>query len=567
MPRVPKATPKVSDSLPWLIYVRVSTEEQTLGHSIQSQLSSCRAYAAHRGYVVGEEIVDAGMSAKNLNRPGIAKVMAALRDGTVRGCIAWRLDRVSRSVRDTQEIVDAVNEGGTELASVTEQLDTATPIGKFLLNFLASLAQWERETIASRVQMAKAYGAAQGWYTGGPVPAGMLVKRDGPHPVLVPDESCRAVVAQAWDWVLAGASLREVAQRFADAGVRRRGRRDWNPANVHDLLTSQQVTGKLVTAEKQQAVAAALKARDAFRASIAEAKRHNKPGHRAKRFSILTGLLRCPKCGGAMVAVTATGHGGTYPYYRCCLKVKRGCAQKDIRAEPVEAQAMRVVRQAVQSGAYADALRDELGRAREQLGAARLEVGRLEAERDALTARAAELGSMLDLPPKALAQALRGVGERLDAVTARLAELAGTVASASIDNRDLEEALACVRAGAEALGTKASPEDQATWLRSMISTIRPGDEFMDVDLYHPSSARRRGDTRQPLPAPRSGDGAAGSYTSTEWWGVADDIRTVKIRVSSEGIARPLPPPLPSGPGAPSAPRRPSSPPTPARLPS
>ena len=141
-------------SLPWIIYTRVSTDEQAAGGiSLDAQLASCRAYAIARGWTVGEEVVDGGFSAKDLRRPGAAKVLELYAQRKIAGVIVWRLDRLLRRVRDLVAILDAAGEHGG-LVSVTESLDTTTPMGRFVVHLLASIAQLERETVGQRVKMA-----------------------------------------------------------------------------------------------------------------------------------------------------------------------------------------------------------------------------------------------------------------------------------------------------------------------------------------------------------------------------------------------------------------------------
>jgi len=88
----------VTDTRPWLIYTRVSTDDQAeSGISLDAQLLACRAYCTAKGWTVTEDICDRGASASTLKRDGMQRVLARLTADDVAGEIAWRLNRMTRS--------------------------------------------------------------------------------------------------------------------------------------------------------------------------------------------------------------------------------------------------------------------------------------------------------------------------------------------------------------------------------------------------------------------------------------------------------------------------------------
>lgn len=136
-------------------YARVSTEEQAAsGLSIEAQRERIRAYCVARGWELADVIVDAGQSAKCLDRPGMAKVLRLMRERLVDGIVALKLDRLTRSVRDLHELLRTSDESKVALVSVTENLDTSSAGGRLMLNVLAAMAEWEREVIAERTSAA-----------------------------------------------------------------------------------------------------------------------------------------------------------------------------------------------------------------------------------------------------------------------------------------------------------------------------------------------------------------------------------------------------------------------------
>ena len=157
-------------------YSRVSSEEQaTKGVSIEAQRNIINGYAAMMQSPV-QIFEDAGYSGKNMNRPALQQMLAACRSGSVTHVVVWKLDRLSRSLRDTLTIIEEIFQPrNITLFSVTETIDTSTPSGRMMLNMLASFAQLEREQDSDRVVMAHKHLARDCKYLGGHVPLGYRI--------------------------------------------------------------------------------------------------------------------------------------------------------------------------------------------------------------------------------------------------------------------------------------------------------------------------------------------------------------------------------------------------------
>lgn len=471
---------------PWAIYIRVSTEDQASGVSLDAQLTACRAYAIARSWTVGPEISDPGASAGTLKRPGMQQVLAAMRAGEVAGVISWRLDRLTRSVRDLLTLLDLTTELDVGIVSVTESLDTTTPMGRFVVHLLGAIAQWERETIGARVKNAMAHARTQGYWLGHVIPAGCQVIADGKRKRLARGDQADDV-AKAWGWVLAGASLREVVERFKEGGIRPShhvglaSRTGWTPTTVRNLLLSMHTVGVLVDPATHNLVRQALAARSNPHRRGADAD----PGARAAAPSILAGLLRCPTCGAACVQVTGSGNGGTYRYFRCTARVKGLCGQKDLRCEPIEGKALEAVAGAVQPGGdYFQKVRARRERAGAALGDNRAERLRLTSERDQLTARVSELVLRSQIGTAVWEAGMKALGSEMERVDKRLAELAGAIAVGEVDQDSLDLVLAEISSGGARLAS-APAEEQRRSLRSLVSAVRiEGDEVV-LDLYDP----------------------------------------------------------------------------------
>lgn len=156
------------------LYIRVSTTEQAEeGYSVGEQEARLRAYCSAMGFTVNAVHVDPGYSGATLDRPGINQVIKDVRGGYVKKVIVWRLDRLSRSQKDTLVLLeDVFLENGCNFVSIMESFDTATPFGRCIVGILAAFAQMERENIRSRLMMGKQAGLKEGNYYSGITPIG-----------------------------------------------------------------------------------------------------------------------------------------------------------------------------------------------------------------------------------------------------------------------------------------------------------------------------------------------------------------------------------------------------------
>jgi site-specific DNA recombinase len=217
-----------------IAYLRVSTDKQAdRGVSLDAQRAKVSAYAELYDLDLVEIIVDAGVSAKTLDRPGLSKALGMLRTGKAEALLVVKLDRLTRSVRDLGELVERhFAPGKAALLSVGEQIDTRSAAGRLVLNVLASVSQWEREAIGERTSTAMQHMAANGEYTGGDAPYGYVVS-DGR---LVELDSEQAVLRQARALRAAGLSLRAVAAELDRAGLRARNGKVFAPSQVQRMM-------------------------------------------------------------------------------------------------------------------------------------------------------------------------------------------------------------------------------------------------------------------------------------------------------------------------------------------
>lgn len=196
------------------LYCRVSTQEQARsGLSLDMQERRMRAHCEAHGYRVAEVIRDEGFSAKTLDRPGMARVRELVASRAVDAIVVYKLDRLTRSVRDFGQLLVDFEEAEVAFEAVSDRLDTGSPSGRLVVNIMVSVSQWEREEAASRTRDALAQAKARGVHLGKP-PVGWRV-RDGQ---LVPGERID-VVGQVHALRREGLTLEQIADRMNELGV------------------------------------------------------------------------------------------------------------------------------------------------------------------------------------------------------------------------------------------------------------------------------------------------------------------------------------------------------------
>ena len=219
-----------------VVYIRVSTNKQAdHGVSLETQEAKARAYAELYDLELVAVKVDAGVSAKTLERPALQEALGLLTSGQAEALLVIKLDRLTRSVRDLGELVERYfSSGRWSLMSVSENIDTRTAASRLVLNVLASVAQWEREATGERTSAAMAYKASKGEFTGGEPPYGFRLGADGVHLEEHPEE--QVLLNAARDLREAGMSLRAVAAELARRGFRSRKGKGFSASQVKCLL-------------------------------------------------------------------------------------------------------------------------------------------------------------------------------------------------------------------------------------------------------------------------------------------------------------------------------------------
>src|SRR5258707_11339187 len=241
------------------IYTRKSTEEglQQEFNSLDAQREAGEAYIksqAAEGWVcLPEHYDDGGYSGGNVDRPALHRLLADIEAGKIDTVVLYKVDRLSRSLLDFSRLVETFEKHRISFVSVTQQFNTATSMGRLMLNVLLSFAQFEREIISERTRDEIAAARRKGKWVGGHPVLGYDVDPQRFKLLVNEDEAAR--VRAIFTLFLEHESLLPVVQELERRGWftkrwttrkgRERGGLPFNKTGLHHLLTNVTYLGKV----------------------------------------------------------------------------------------------------------------------------------------------------------------------------------------------------------------------------------------------------------------------------------------------------------------------------------
>jgi site-specific DNA recombinase len=357
--RRPKTFPETlqaAEHVRCAVYTRKSTEEglEKEFNTLDAQREAGAAYVASQrsaGWVLApDRYDDGGFTGGNTDRPALQRLLADIDAGRIDCVVVYKVDRLSRSLLDFTRLMAAFDEKKVAFVSVTQQFNTATSMGRLVLNVLLSFAQFEREIIAERTRDKISAMRRKGLWSGGLAPLGYNV--DPVTRRLVINEAEAVQVRAIFALYREYGSLLPVVEELASRGWTTkttttkkgscRGGRPFDRTNLHRLLTSEAYTGVIrVGDDCVQAHPALIDAAEFEELQCALQRNGRNGGAQARNSfgALLKGLLRCRPCNCAMTTSHTTKGTKRYRYYRCSAAEKKGhktCPSRQIPAGAVE---------------------------------------------------------------------------------------------------------------------------------------------------------------------------------------------------------------------------------------
>lgn len=225
------------------IYPRKSVFRDN-SESVSVQVKLCKEYS--RILFPTEEIQysvydrDEGFSGKNTNRPSYQEMMRDVRNDMLDAVMVYKLDRISRNVREFSEMFGVLQEHNVAFISVKESFDTSTPIGRTVMFILAAFAQLERENTSERVADNMQALGSSGYWTGGTLPVGMVSERrivnGREHSYLQLDPSSVWKVRTLGELMLNGYSITKIERYCRDHDIRTAKNCFLGSSQIHNIL-------------------------------------------------------------------------------------------------------------------------------------------------------------------------------------------------------------------------------------------------------------------------------------------------------------------------------------------
>jgi site-specific DNA recombinase len=354
------------------LYARVSTQEQAVeGVSIEAQLAHPKAYAVSQNWQITGEDVDGGYSGGSDDRPGLRHLLIGARKGEFNIIAVAKLDRFFRNLRLLLNYLHEFEQLGIKFVSTQEMLDTSTPYGKFAVQIMGVIAEFERGRIGERIRDSRQYRKAQGKWTSGRTPYGYRWLPKEQQWEIIEEEA--KVVRYIYHLYLdEKMGTEHIHTRLNEEGLRNREGSPWYFSSVLFILSNPAYKGTHRLGLEMPVII------DTATWDKVEQQRHKTRSVRGKtRNWLLQGMCVCGICGHTLKCVKSKGTKARYYVCRGRLKKyqpdgKAKCNLPWMHADQLEVMVWNKVKQAFADPntlkEYVDKALDELEKKRGYIG-------------------------------------------------------------------------------------------------------------------------------------------------------------------------------------------------------
>lgn len=522
------------------IYTRVSTQMQVEGYSLDAQRDKLLREAKHRDMEVAAEFSDEGKSGKNTTgRPQFTEMLRRIQDGNPDGVsyvLVFKLSRFGRNAADVLSNLQIMQDYGVNLLAVDDGIDSAGAAGKLMIAVLAAVAEIERENIQAQTMAGRWQKAREGKWNGGQAPYGYRLgtREEGKDGVLVIDEDEAPLVRLIFDkYAHTAMGVNAVAKWLNENGYSKHIRQNSvssrisatfvktvldNPVYIGRIAYGRRKNEKIEGTRNEYHV---LK-QDSFEIypgkhepiidedtwHAARAKRSlndfkREKTHSLKHVHLLSGLVRCPVCGGQMYGVVnrkkkkdGSGENYTDMWYYLCKNTKvegvtRCTYTKHIRQDELDAQVRVIVQDALRNIDFTERMRKRLG-SRSGLNELNAELDGLQAERkkeerqkDKLAGKIMALDAddpRYDDMYDTLQGILRERFESIAALDRRIEDVSIAIHNAANEAATAEYTMGLMDTAVDLLGVLTEPEEERRIVHALIESIQIFPEPMPDGL-------------------------------------------------------------------------------------
>ena len=305
------------------VYIRVSTEDQVReGFSLGEQKKKLLALCKFKDLEVYKVYEDAGVSAKDMeHRPQFQQMLQDMKDGKINYIVAYKLDRITRSVRDLEELITLLEQYGCYLLCDRDDVNTSTANGKFFVRMLTVLSQLEIEIVSERTKFGL-NGAIKSGHIPGQRPFGYTKSEEKK---MIIDPTTRPYVEKIFNMYLEGKSFQQIANYFNDNNLY--PEKKWRDTTISKIIDNRIYMGDYEQYKRigkknniEPIVYMNVVEPIISRAMWEECQRQKEINQRTytrDRIYTFFQRLKCPKCGRIMKCKGSGGKKRKYMYYTC----------------------------------------------------------------------------------------------------------------------------------------------------------------------------------------------------------------------------------------------------------
>lgn len=305
------------------VYIRVSTEDQAReGFSLGEQEEKLLQLCKFKELEVYKVYKDAGISAKDMeHRPQFQEMLQDMKEGKINYIVAYKLDRITRSVRDLEELISVLEQYNCFLLCDRDDVNTSTANGRFFVRMLTVLSQLEIEIVSERTKFGL-NGAIKSGHIPGKRPFGYTKSEDKK---MIIDNATRPYVEKIFDMYLEGKSFQQIANYFKENNIY--PKKKWHDTTIQKIIDNKIYMGdyeqyKRIGKQENLEPIVYMNVVEPIisRAKWEECQRQKERNQRTytrDRIYTFFQRLKCPDCGRIMKCKGSGGSKRKYMYYTC----------------------------------------------------------------------------------------------------------------------------------------------------------------------------------------------------------------------------------------------------------
>jgi site-specific DNA recombinase len=347
-------------------YTRISTDEDHQKYSLAAQKERLEAFCQSQ-YGDDWQLISLYRdteSATHLNRPGLQQLLSDAQARAFDTVLVFRVDRLSRNVKELSQLIDELTNNNIALKSITEPFDTTNAAGKMMLQMLGVFAEFEHKTIIERTKAGMEKKAKGGTFVGGVVPYGY---RLDPDQGLLPADDEASLVEQMFRmYAVEKMGAQSISVKLNHAGERKRSGKPWDKRVILHILQSPIYIGKLVwrgiTYDAAHEAIISQQLFDRVQRTL-RGRREDLKGRQWHNQDerLLTGRIKCRSCRSHMFGGGARKNGRYIPYYVCSERAStHSCDQDYVRADRIEAAIIEDIKTIFRDREFLDRVRKKV---------------------------------------------------------------------------------------------------------------------------------------------------------------------------------------------------------------